>query len=328
MGLSVRDEKSGLENGPRNPFEDAPADKDRALDTAAMTVPAAAGPRQAGVGTLAQDLIITAFGAMTSILTALVLFLIEQTFEVSVYAWIWCFVFPVGALLAGFAASGGYYFGAWYFDYRPTRQILLNMVGVSVGTFFLVHWLGYRFMQVGGNLISEQISFFPYLDFLFRHQSVQFSWGPTDLGVTGELGAWGYLYALLQIAGFALGGVCIFRRLALIPYCEKCSRYFSAWGKQERFTDDPYVFASTLKEVAAAFDSGRLQDAIERHTVSEGSKSSRKCRFRSSLDLRCCSGCGMHRLGFSAHERVGNYWKDIKGAKLAGLREEALRLPK
>ena len=78
MGLSVRDEKSGLENGPRNPFEDAPADKDRALDTAAMTVPAAAGPRQAGVGTLAQDLIITAFGAMTSILTALVLFLIER----------------------------------------------------------------------------------------------------------------------------------------------------------------------------------------------------------------------------------------------------------
>ncbi len=328
MGLSVREEKSGLEARRGNLSATDAGVRDRPFRATTMAVPAAAGPGLAVGRKLTQDLIITAFGAATSLLTAGVLFLIKQTFEVSVYTWIWCFVFPVGALLAGFAASGGYYFGAWYFDYRPTRQILLNMVGVSVGTFFLVHWLGYRFLQVDGRPLDEQISFFAYLDSLFRHQSVRFSLGARDLGVTGELGAWGYLYALLQIAGFALGGVCIFRRLALIPYCEKCSRYFSARGKQERFTDDPYAFASVLKEVAAAFDSDRLEDAIERHTASEESKSRRKCRFRSSLDLRCCSRCGMYRLGFSAHERAGNYWKDIKGAKLAGLHKEALHLPK
>jgi hypothetical protein len=323
----VSDEKPELESKPGNPLENNTCDGDRPFSAGATIVRTAAGPERTAIKEFAHDLIITASGAATSIITALVLFLIERTFQVSIYTWMVWFVFPVGALLAGFAASGGYYLGARYFGYRPTRQILLNMVAVSVGAFFLVHWLGFRFMEVDGRPISEQVSFWVYLDFLFRHQSVQFSWGAADAASTGELGAWGYLYALLQVVGFALGGVAVFRWLSLLPYCESCSRYFSALGKQERFADDPHAFASVLERVAAAFDTGRLQDAISQHTTPEEPGRRKKGRFMSVLDLRFCSGCGVRWLGFSAREWAGNCWKEIKGSKLSGLHKEPLNLP-
>jgi hypothetical protein len=328
MSLSVHDEKSGLENGPEDLVETDPDAHDQASGATATAVPAAAGPQPPARRKLTQDLVVTSFGAATSLLTAVILFGMEQTFQTSLYTWTFDYVLPLGAILSGLAASAGYYLGAWYFDYRPTWRILLGMVVVSVGTFFLVHWLSFRFLQVDGRPLSEQISFFTYLDWLFRHQSLRPLFESKAPVPAGELGVWGYFFALLQIAGFALGGVCVFLRLAAIPYCEKCSRYFSVGGKQERYTADPYAFASLLKEVAAAFDAGRLNEAIARHTSSEDSKPARKCRFKSTLDLCRCSGCGTFRLDFSAHERFGNAWKRIKGAKLAGLHEEALRLPK
>jgi hypothetical protein len=329
MGLSVRDEKSGFEDRLGNLSPTDAGARDRPFGATALAVPAAVGPGRAIGRKLTQDLIITSFGAATSLLTAVILFVLDQTAEVSFYTWSIDYVLPAGAILSGFAASAGYYLGARCFDYRPTWRILLSMVAVSVGTFFLVHWLTFRFLQVEGRPLSEQIPFFAYLDWLFRHQSLRslVESGSRPI-TTGELGVWGYFFACLQVAGFALGGVCVFLRLAAIPYCEKCSRYFSAGSKQERFTNDPYAFASLLKEVAAAFDAGRLRDAIARHTSSEESKPARKCRFKSTLDLCRCSACGTYRLGFSAHERFGDAWKRIKGAKLAGLQEEALHLPK
>ncbi len=328
MGLSVRDAKPGPEDRLGKPSATDAGVRDRPFGATALAVPAAVGPGRAIGRKLTQDLIITSFGAATSLLTAVILFATDQAFQVSFYTLSLDYVIPVGAIFSGFAAASGYYLGAWYFNYRPTWRILLNMIVVSVGTFFLVHWLAFRFLQVEGRPLSEQISFFAYFDWLSRHQSVQPLWGPGGSKVTGTLDAGGYFFAFLQIAGFGLGGVCVFLRLAALPYCEKCSRYFCAGSKQQRFTDNPYAFASLLKEVAAAFDAGRLQEAIMRHTPWDESKPVWKCRFRSTLDLCRCSGCGTYRLGFSAHERFGEFRKRIKGAKLAGLQEEALHLPK
>jgi hypothetical protein len=328
MGLWVREEKSGLEDRAGNLLATDAGAGDRACGATALAEPAAVGPGRTIGRKLTQDLIVTSFGAATSLLTAVILFVLDQNFEVSFYTWSLDYVLPAGAILSGLAASAGYYLGARCFDYRPTWRILVSIVAVSVGTFFLVHWLTFRFLQVAGRPLSEQISFFAYLDWLFRHQSLRpLAESGGRAVTTGALGLWGYLFAGLQVAGFALGGVCVFLRLAAIPYCEKCSRYFGAGSKQERLTSDPHRFAALLKEVAAAFDAGRLSEAIGRHTRSEEPTPTRKCRFKSTLDLCRCSGCGTYRLGFCAHERFGNGWKRIKGAKLAGLHEEPLYLP-
>ena len=55
-----------------------------------------------------SDLLVTAAGALTSVLTALILFGIEQLFGFSLYTWSLWLILPIGAILSGFAAASGY----------------------------------------------------------------------------------------------------------------------------------------------------------------------------------------------------------------------------
>ncbi len=325
MRLSACGEKPDLESGAGGRFDDIALEESGPFGACEPAVCEPATPGPVVIGKFVRDLIITACGALTSAITAVLLYWIEEAFHVSIYTWTWWFI-PAGAVLAGFAASGGYYFGARYFAYRPSRRILLDMIGISIGTFFLVHWLRFMSLNVGGELISERMSFQTYLDFLFRRQSLMFSFRSISL-TTGELGAWGYLYALLQISGFALGGVSVFYWLSKLPYCAKCSRYLSALSKEIRFENDPRAFASMLEQTAATFNSDRPQDVMARHATLQPSKSGRRCRFKSTLSVRFCPTCGVHWVGFSACKKIGVglfwVWREVKGATCAGFYDDA-----
>ncbi len=274
-----------------------------------------------------QDLVVSAFGATTSIATAIILFFIEVRFGFSLYTWIFFFVIPVGAMLSGFLAAGGYYLGARLFSLRPTPLILLNMVAISVGTFFLIHFLGYAVLEVEGKQVSDYISFGTYLDILIRHQSVGFYFHAKEVGSTGELGSWGYVYALLQIGGFAFGGFCVFGYLFLLPYCDTCSRYLSGRAKQERFAGDSDAFALMVGELATAFDAGRPQEAINQHAAIAETSHRKELHLKSTLKLKKCRGCGKNWLGFSVQKSTGRDWKDINKLELSTFHEGELNLP-
>ena len=66
-----------------------------------------------------EDFLVGGCGLATSLLTALILWYIEQRFGWALYSWTFWFVIPVGAFLAGFAGASGYYFGSWFFGHRP-----------------------------------------------------------------------------------------------------------------------------------------------------------------------------------------------------------------
>jgi hypothetical protein len=281
-----------------------------------------------------QDLIVTASGAATSIVTAILLFLIEQNFQFSFHTLTYWLVFPWGAILAGFLAAGGYYVGARWVDHRPTPLMLLNMVGVSVGTFLLIHWLGYTSLDVAGKPISDEVSFGTYLDSRLRHTSFQITlFYGREKFMTDELGAGGYVYALLQISGFAFAGIVVCGYLCSLPYCEKCSRYLSGIGIQTRFASDPDAFALMVQQLVTLFDAGRLQEAINRHTTFGKPKHSKELFLWSVLELKRCRGCGVNWLGFSAHKQTGDErsplshpsWKKIKAFARFG--REGLNLP-
>lgn len=269
-----------------------------------------------------QDLTVTAFGVVTSILTAVLLFLIEQIFGVSLYTWTFWFVIPIGALLAGFVAAGGYYLGARLFNHRPTSLILLNMIAISVGTFFLIHWLGYAFMEIDGKPVSDSVSFGTYLDLLLQHESLQFRFRGVKTGSTGELGAWGYVHALLQIGGFAGGGLAAFGYLSSLPYCERCSRYLSRKAQQTRFATDADAFASMVQQLATAFDAGQLQEAIDQHA--DSANSPKNGHLKSVLELWQCKQCGINWLKFSCHKKSRDSWEKISDLSFAGFHEGIL----
>src|SRR5262249_57035018 len=105
-----------------------------------------------------QDFLVSTFGAITSILTAIILYLIEKGIGFSFYSLMVWFFIPVGAIGAGFVAAGGYYFGAKFFNHRPTLLILFNMVAISIGTFILVYYLDYVSLQIDGQAVHGKRS--------------------------------------------------------------------------------------------------------------------------------------------------------------------------
>jgi len=126
-------------------------------------------------------------------------------------------VIPAGAIISGGLAATGYYWGAKVFGRRPTCWLLLNMVAISVLTFFLFHFL--TWLSVKGQAGPAHASFFGHIATAYSESEMQI--GHTKVG---KMGGWAYLEIPLEIIGFAVGGFVVFIWLNLQPYCEACAR--------------------------------------------------------------------------------------------------------
>jgi hypothetical protein len=283
--------------------------------------------------TTVQDLLVTLFGAITSLLTAILLSWIERHWNFSIYSFMFWFVIPVGAIGAGFVAAGGYYLGAVFFNHRPQKIILLNMIAISLGTYFLIQYLDYIFLEIEGKQVSDVLSFWQYWDLTTAHTSVQFRVGRGHVAVGSpvELGSLGYVYALLQIIGFAIGGVFIYFYLAAKLFCGKCSRYFSNKGTTTRYTGDGEKFKEFFAKMAALLDEHKLSEAIALHATEGGEV---KCKtkehhLKTDVNIKYCKGCGQHYLGLDVMKWNGkDDWSKIDDLCVARLSDTELSLVK
>ena len=289
---------------------------------------------------LVQDLIVTGFGLVSSLLTVVLLILVEEYFNIALYTWMLWLVVPVGAVLAGFAAASGYYLGSWLFNHRPDKLVLLNMVAVALGAYVLIEYIHYLSVTYEGQSISSLISFPTYLDASIRSTSMKFSYrGAHQLGSTGELGSWGYAVALIQVLGFSLGGLSIYAYLTSLIYCEKCSKYFSAKGKTYRhFSSDAGALNKSYKEVAlyiqqhiesnnreqtsaegarAPFLEEAISICLSSGTAAEGA-SKIWPQLQLAMILRFCKSCLTHYFKFYAAKKkdAESEWDDIDGTTI------------
>jgi len=273
----------------------------------------------------AEDLLVSVCGFVTSLLTAVILWWTETQFGFAVYTWMFWFIIPVGALLAGFAGASGYYAGSWVFGHRPTRLLLINMVLVSLTTFLLIHYLSYISLEVEGKRVSDYIPFTQYLDIMIRSTSMEFrvTHSALKVGSSGKLGALGYIPALLQVAGFAAGGFAVYAYLASKPYCEKCSRYLSAKGKRVRYTGDEHGLQAVAAQVFSDLRNGAITTALD-HQKSFGISACQGLHLRSVFAVRHCKKCGKHWVQFSVEERSGSDWKKIPELTAGGFTDQAV----
>jgi hypothetical protein len=268
----------------------------------------------------AEDFLVGLCGFVSSVLTAAILWWIETVFGLALYTWMLWFVIPVGAGFAGFAGATGYYAGSWFFGRRPTRLLLVNIVLVSVSTFFLVHYLSYSALEIDGKRISDYVPFTQYLDFVTRSASYEFR----TLGSTGELGGWGYLAAVLQIIGFALGGFVLYAYLTAKPYCEKCSRYLSAKGKQIRYTGDAEGLTANTNQILVDMASSQMANAIHSQANFGNPKHQKDDHLRSVFEVRHCKKCEKHWVKFCVEKTSGGDWKEIPELTVGGFTDEVV----
>lgn len=275
-------------------------------------------------GRASQDLVISLCGFLTSLLTAVILWWVESRFGVAIYSFTAWFVIPIGAILAGLAAASGYYASARLLNYQPTRLLLATVVLASVGTFFAIHYLLYFTMEVEGHFVRDYISFWKFLDVEIRSTSIAIRRGSREITQTDELGGLGYAMAVLQVAGFATGGILAYAKLTSIPYCRRCSRYLTEKVEEYRFTRDPEAMAACATEILNAFGSGEVAGAIEKHRAFGDAEYESGHVLRSVIESRRCAKCGRHWVQYTVGKKRDSKWKEISGLTAAGYTDESL----
>ncbi len=270
------------------------------------------------------DLLVGLCGLTTSLVTAVILWWAEIRFGFAFYTWMFWFIVPAGALLSGLAGASGYYAGARIFNHRPTPLMLLNVLLASVGTFFTIYYLSYITLEVQGKAISDYVTFGQYLDIAIRSTSLVFRSRSTEIGATGELGGLGYGVAILQILGFAVGGLVLYRYLVSVPYCERCSRYFSRKGKQVRYTGDAEGLEASTVQIFSDFSEGAIASAIEKHRTFGSPTFLRGKHLRSMIVVRHCKNCGQHWVKYVVEKRRGNDWGGIPELTTDGFTDQVV----
>jgi hypothetical protein len=239
------------------------------------------------------------------------------------------FVIPVGALLSGFAGASGYYLGARLFNHKPTKILLLNMVIISVATFFLIHYFNYYFLSMEGKAVRDYISFVDFLRIELSHTSIQFGVRAHNIGDPVELGSWGFLYAGLQVIGFAVGALAVFGHLNSLPYCDRCSKYLSAKDSQTRYAFFADRMAETTKAMIACVAADRFQEAIAIHAKEP--ENAQDASFCSQVQIKQCKGCNQHWMKFTVSKRDRDDWKEIPEVGFESFTEQPIacvpRLP-
>ena len=264
-----------------------------------------------------QDIIVTIFGAISSLFTAVLLSWIERKWNLSIYSFMLWFVIPVGALGSGMVAAGGYYLGSILFHHKPQKIILLNMLAVSLGTYILIQYLDYVFLVVDGRPASEIVSFWKYWEIATSHQSVTIISRRAPAMTAKlpgiELGNWGYIYALLQSIGFALGGFATYVYLASKLYCNDCSRYYSVNGAVSRYTNNPELVALLLANTVTLIKEEKVQEAITLHSTHGGTVSpANDPHLMTQVKIHKCKGCSTNHFEFSTSKWNGkDDWKKI-----------------
>lgn len=265
---------------------------------------------------LSGDLLLTIFGAVTTLIAAIVLHVVERQFEFSLYTWYFLFIIPVGAIASGFAAATGYWVGAKLVNQRPTPRLLISIVLLSVSAFFLIHFLSYASLEVDGAPLSSSVSFGSYLQAVHSHTSMTFRFRTAKVGSTGELGSWGYLFGLLEVVGFAIGGTIIYGAIKALPFCGQCERYLKRSSREQRFSADPEQVTAFHANASSLLASGRVSDAASAHAAFGDPKADKKSVVLTELSIWRCTNCTHRLVRLATSKRSGNEWQEIPDLRL------------
>ncbi|MBD2459638.1 hypothetical protein H6G89_01160 [Oscillatoria sp. FACHB-1407] len=267
---------------------------------------------------IVQLLIITAMGIISTTLTVSVFGLIEAWTGFALYS-IMFLIIPLGAGLAGFISGIGYYLGCRLLHQQAGFVVTLNVLLTSVGAYFLVHYVPYYLIEVEGVRVKDLMPFWNYLDLDIRHTSLIFGLRGMPIIPIGEIGSiFGYIYALIQLIGFALGGLAILGWLLEAPFCEQCSRYLKKTNTQQRYASEEFLLLGQIQYFKDILDSGRYLKALEFHADQMGN--SKRKRFRHNLKtriiIRRCKRCGISHLEFEAFLLKQWEWKNVPETRI------------
>ena len=248
-------------------------------------------------------------GLATSALALLIAWLLNQT-EFNVMGWYFWFIVPVGAVLVGLVAGSGYSLASWQLGVKVTGLLLWSIIALQIACYFQAQYLEFRHLDPVWQ-DGTPIGFFEFFDYTTRTFAFEQKGGKQDQ----PMGVWGYAFRLLEVAGFALGGLIGTLILGSKPYCENCGRYMKTRSlallpagavprkikKKDTEAQQEYeaelnakaAEAEKLLEEAVGYvrdgDSNAFRTLIDPHVANR--KEIGKLTTRLELELSHCPGC-------------------------------------
>jgi hypothetical protein len=246
-------------------------------------------------------LLITLCGLVTSVLTAALLSFIENVAHFALFSFFWLFIIPVGAIISGMIAGTGYYVGSKLTGYRPDRSLLISILLVSIGTYFLLYGMNYYSESIDGVPLRTLVSFPEYMHTIIT--TSQFTIGHSSSSSGIALGGFAYIFAVLEVAGFACGGLIIHGIIASLPYCENCSTYLSHKETRKRYTADAEAIQPASEKITGMLKEGRITQAMSEFSLAGNEKSDRSSKFRASWIVHFCKKCNRHWYKFQLEQK-------------------------
>ncbi|HYI41142.1 MAG TPA: hypothetical protein VE053_12575 [Allosphingosinicella sp.] len=249
-------------------------------------------------------------GLITSIATAVGNTFLHWLTGFNLFTLSFLIVLPAGALLCGFAAASGYYFGAKFFHIRPTKILLVQMVVIAAVTQLLIYWLEYQVLYIDGVHVADIVPFGHYLDIVLTTQHISLGRTGVDAGQVGEGGYW---LAALDLIGFLIGGACVYFWLLKEPTCESCNKYLRTVAKKRDSFDDQQAFA--------AYYDGEFQHPVDssefaRHVGHEHS-AGKAVAGTINMETRLleCPSCGDQTVVETVQVFNGSDWNEVDELK-------------
>jgi|GEM_PF-6512510 len=151
-----------------------------------------------------------AFGIGWSIILGIIIGYIKVLTGFSLYAVTLNKIIPFGSIITGFILFCGYYLTAnLLHNELHLKESLISLIIMSIITFFVIHYVPYCMLESNGVKIKQVISFWEYFDMTVRN--TLFTFRINNHPPYYKLGAfWGYVLALLKIAGYLFGSIYIF----------------------------------------------------------------------------------------------------------------------
>jgi hypothetical protein len=183
-----------------------------------------------------ENFTIAACGLITSVVVAIANVAIDRLTGFNFFTLSFWIIIPAGALIIGFLAASGYYFGSLYFHKRPNKYLLFQMVVIAGLSQFLIYYIGFNTYYLSdGRKLSDLVSFFDYIDVYLTQSHYKVGRSQIDIGESGNFGYW---MAFFQFVGFLVGGFSIYAILTEKAVCERCDYYLRKLFKKDKMFSD------------------------------------------------------------------------------------------
>jgi hypothetical protein len=244
-------------------------------------------------------------GLATSVITAILVVLVESWTNISVFTFMVWLVIPIGAIGCGFVAASGYFLAAKALHQPATRLLLVQMVIIAALTQLLIYWLEYQTIVVNGAHITSLVPFkhFLVISLTSAHLVVH---NTIDTGMA--IGDMGYWFAVVEFIGFMVGAAAVYFSLGAQLRCADCATYLRKIGKAKKRRFEEYA------DFVAYFDAVYQHpvDSPEFNTqmrAQHGMTSARGAYVIVNTTLHHCPKCAQQSILESVSMRQGNEWK-------------------